>query len=61
MIEAGAVPMLAKIVLIRLNQQQIELVDRTIAKGEAPDRAALIRRALREQAAKVKGAKGDAR
>ena len=37
-------------VTVRLNQQQLELVDRTIAQGVAPDRAALIRLALREQA-----------
>lgn len=53
--------MAAKTVSIRLNQQQIELIDRTIAKGEAPDRAALVKRALREQAAKVKDPKGAAR
>ena len=45
--------MAAKTVSIKLNQQQLELVDRTIAKGEASDRAALVRRALREQAAKL--------
>jgi hypothetical protein len=37
---------------VRLNQQQLELLDRTIARGEATDRVALIRKALREQAAK---------
>ncbi len=36
---------------VRLNQQQLELVDRTIARGAAPDRASLIRLALRELAA----------
>ena len=36
---------------LRLNQQQLELVDRTIRAGVAPDRAALIRLALRETAA----------
>jgi Arc/MetJ-type ribon-helix-helix transcriptional regulator len=41
-----------KIVTVTLNQQQCELIDRTIAKGIAPDRAALIRLALREYAAK---------
>jgi metal-responsive CopG/Arc/MetJ family transcriptional regulator len=35
-------------VVLRLNQQQLELLDRTIAHGAAPDRAALVRRALRE-------------
>ncbi len=39
------------IVTLKLNQQQLELVDRTIAGGAAPDRAALVRRALREYAA----------
>jgi Arc/MetJ-type ribon-helix-helix transcriptional regulator len=51
--------MAGKTVIVRLNQQQIELVDRTIRRGEAPDRAALVRKALREQAAKV--ANGDVR
>ncbi len=46
--------MSGKTVVVRLNQQQLELIDRTIAKGEASDRAALVRRALREQAAKLK-------
>eukprot|EP01037_Dinobryon_pediforme_P027166 gene27166-29968_t len=36
---------------VRLNQQQLELIDRTIAGGAAPDRASLIRLALRELAA----------
>ncbi len=40
-----------KIVTLKLNQQQLELLDRTIARGAAPDRVALIRRALREYAA----------
>ena len=39
------------IVKLRLNQQQLQLVDRTIARGVAPDRAALVRLALREYAA----------
>ncbi|MGD0721427.1 MAG: hypothetical protein ABR970_10350 [Roseiarcus sp.] len=39
------------VVALRLNQQQLELVDRTIRAGVAPDRAALIRLALRETAA----------
>ena len=38
-------------VVMRLNQQQLELLDRTIARGVAPDREALIRLALREYAA----------
>jgi Arc/MetJ-type ribon-helix-helix transcriptional regulator len=41
-----------RIVTVTLNQQQRELVDRTIARGIAPDRAALIRLALCEYAAK---------
>ena len=40
-----------KLVTLKLNQQQLELLDRTIARGAAPDRVALIRRALREYAA----------
>jgi Arc/MetJ-type ribon-helix-helix transcriptional regulator len=38
-------------VTLKLNQQQLELIDRTIARGVAPDRAALVRLALREYAA----------
>jgi Arc/MetJ-type ribon-helix-helix transcriptional regulator len=39
------------VVKLRLNQQQLELIDRTIAQGVAPDRASLVRLALREYAA----------
>jgi hypothetical protein len=39
------------IVKLRLNQQQLELMDRTIAQGVAADRTALVRLALREYAA----------
>lgn len=39
-------------IVLQLNQQQIELLDKTIAKGEAADRAALARRALTEYAAR---------
>lgn len=39
------------IVKLRLNQQQLELMDRTIAQGVATDREALVRLALREYAA----------
>jgi len=39
------------IVKLRLNQQQLELIDRTIAQGVAADREALVRLALREYAA----------
>ena len=44
--------MAQRTVIVRLNQQQIELLDRAVARVAATDRAALIRRALREQAAK---------
>ena len=48
------------VVTLRLNQQQLELMDRTIAQGAAPDRVALVRLALHEYAANhmpaVKGA-----
>jgi hypothetical protein len=40
-----------KVVKLQLNQQQLELMDRTIAQGVAPDRAALVRLAVREYAA----------
>lgn len=39
------------IIGLRLNQQQLELMDRTIARGVAADRTALVRLALREYAA----------
>ena len=48
--------MSGKTVTVKLNQQQLELLDRTIATGTAADRIALIRLALREQAAKRAGA-----
>ena len=38
-------------VILTLNQQQLELLDRTIARGIAPDRESLVRLALREYAA----------
>ena len=44
--------MIDKIVTLKLNQQQLQLLDRTIALGIARDRESLIRLALREQAAK---------
>jgi uncharacterized protein YcgI (DUF1989 family) len=37
-------------ITLLLNQQQLELMDRTIATGAAPDRVALVHRALRERA-----------
>ena len=40
-----------RIVRLRLNQQQLELIDKTVKAGEAPSRAELIRRALKEFAA----------
>ncbi|MFO1149015.1 MAG: ribbon-helix-helix protein, CopG family [Alsobacter sp.] len=39
-------------VVLRLNQQQLELIDRTVARGVAADREALVRLALREYAAR---------
>jgi hypothetical protein len=41
-----------KVVTLRLNRQQLELIDRTIARGVAPDRVALVKLALREYAAR---------
>ena len=38
------------VLTLKLNQQQLELIDRTVARGIAPDRAALVRLALREYA-----------
>lgn len=38
-------------VVLKLNQQQLELIDRTVSRGLAADRAALIKLALREYAA----------
>ena len=43
--------MTENIITLRLNQQQLELMDRTIARGVAADRVALVRLALREYAA----------
>ncbi len=37
-------------ITMKLNQQQLELIDRTVATGIAPDRQALIKLAIREQA-----------
>jgi metal-responsive CopG/Arc/MetJ family transcriptional regulator len=39
-------------VVVSINQQQLELLDNTVAQGHAADRAALVRRALRAFAAK---------
>ena len=43
--------MAENVIKLRLNQQQLELIDRTVARGLAPDRAALVRLAIREYAA----------
>jgi Arc/MetJ-type ribon-helix-helix transcriptional regulator len=40
----------ARIIVLRLNQQQLELIDRTVAHGVAADRRSLVRLALREYA-----------
>ncbi|BBE73230.1 ribbon-helix-helix protein, CopG family [Oharaeibacter diazotrophicus] len=39
-------------IVLHLNQQQLELVDRTVTRGVAPDRESLVRLALRELAEK---------
>ena len=39
-------------VILQLNQQQLELIDRTIKEGVASDRNALVKRALVEHAQK---------
>jgi hypothetical protein len=43
--------MAENVIKLQLNQQQLELMDRTIARGVSPDRAALVRLAIREYAA----------
>jgi Arc/MetJ-type ribon-helix-helix transcriptional regulator len=43
--------MVETVIRLRLNQQQLELMDRTISRGIAPDRLSLVRLALREYAA----------
>jgi hypothetical protein len=48
------------VIKLRLNQQQLELLDRTIAQGVAPDLVSLVRLALREYVAARK-ADGTAR
>lgn len=51
-----------KTIRLRLNQQQLELIDKSIAAGEAGSRAELVRRALREFAAEhVPAASGHAK
>jgi glutamine synthetase len=44
--------MAARSIVLELNQQQLELVDRTVAQGAAADRAALVKLAIREYAEK---------
>lgn len=39
------------VVTLKLNRQQLALLDRTVARGVAPDRVSLVRLALREYAA----------
>jgi Arc/MetJ-type ribon-helix-helix transcriptional regulator len=46
------------VIKLQLNQQQLELMDRTIARGIAADRAALVRLAIREYAAARKAETG---
>ncbi len=43
--------MAGRMVRLRLNQQQLELIDNSVKAGEATSRAELIRRALKEFAA----------
>jgi hypothetical protein len=40
---------------VPLNRQQLELVDRTLARGVAPTRAALLQLAVREMMARDAG------
>ena len=49
------------VVILRLNQQQLELIDRTIAQGIASDRVSLVRLALREYATAYKAGAGASR
>jgi Arc/MetJ-type ribon-helix-helix transcriptional regulator len=51
LVAAEGIFMTEAVVKLRLNQQQLELMDRTIAQGVAPDRVSLVRLALREYAA----------
>jgi len=46
------------VVTLRLNQQQLELIDNSVRDGRAPGREDLIRLALREFAAAQAGAAG---
>jgi metal-responsive CopG/Arc/MetJ family transcriptional regulator len=49
------------VITLRLNQQQLELIDRTIARGVASDRVSLVRLALREYVAAQKSGAGASR
>lgn len=42
--------MQARTIVLKLNQQQLELIDRTISRGVAADRKSLVKLALREYA-----------
>lgn len=44
--------MSGRTIVLKLNQQQLELIDRTIANGVAPDRTSLVKLAIREHAGK---------
>jgi Arc/MetJ-type ribon-helix-helix transcriptional regulator len=46
------VAMPARTIVLKLNQQQLELIDRTVGTGAAPDRTALVKLAVREYAEK---------
>ena len=48
------------VVTLKLNQQQLALLDRTVARGVAQDRVALVRLALREYAAAHRSADAQA-
>jgi Arc/MetJ-type ribon-helix-helix transcriptional regulator len=39
---------MTRAIKLRLNQQQLELIDNSVKAGEGADRADLIRRALKE-------------
>ncbi len=45
----------ARTITLMLNQQQLDLLNRTIAQGAAPDLQTLIKRAIRELAADAAG------
>jgi Arc/MetJ-type ribon-helix-helix transcriptional regulator len=51
--------MAERVVRLRLNQQQLELIDNSVKAGEAASGAELIRRALREHAASQAAARTD--